>query len=93
MSVAVEELDDLSGVPRYLQIARAVEAEIRAGEWHVGQSAPSRNVLAERYGVARETAARAHRWLAERGYLVPVAGVGMMITPPDRWPGTQDEQG
>jgi GntR family transcriptional regulator len=81
-----EDLDDLSGVPRYLQIARAVEAEIRSGQWAPGGRAPSRNDLAERFGVARETAARAHRWLAERRYIVPVAGVGMVVTPPDRWP-------
>ncbi len=86
MRVAVEKLDDLSGIPRYLQIARAVEAEIRAGTYAPGQPAPSRNYLAETYGVARETAARAHRWLAERGYLVSVAGVGMVVTPQDRWP-------
>jgi GntR family transcriptional regulator len=65
--VAVEELDDLSGVPRYLQIAHAVEAEIRSGQWAPGRKAPSRNDLGERYGVARETAAHAHRWLTERG--------------------------
>ena len=82
----VEDLDDLSGVPRYLQIARAVETEIRSGQWAPGGRAPSRNDLAERFGVARETAARAHRWLAERGYLVAVAGVGMVITPKERWP-------
>jgi GntR family transcriptional regulator len=84
--VAVDDLDDLSGVPRYLQIARLVEAEIRGGQWESGKNAPSRNDLAERYGVAKETAAHAHRWLAEHGYLVPVAGVGMVVTPQDRWP-------
>ena len=80
-----EDLDDMSGIPRYLQIARVVESEIRSGIWTPGSRAPSRNDLAERFGVARETAARAHRWLAERGYLVAVAGVGMVITPKDRW--------
>jgi GntR family transcriptional regulator len=84
--VPVADLDDLSGVPRYLQIARAVESEIRGGQWAPGHVAPSRNDLAERYGVARETAAHAHRWLAEHGYLVAVAGVGMVVTPRDRWP-------
>ncbi len=80
------DLDDLSGIPRYLQIARAIESEIRAGRWEPGKPVPSRNDLAERYGVARETAARAHRWLTERGYMVAVAGIGMVVTPPDRWP-------
>ena len=85
-TMATVDLDDLSGIPRYMQIARAVEAEIRAGQWEPGKPAPSRNDLAEHYGVARETAARAHRWLTERGYTVAVAGVGMVVTPPDRWP-------
>jgi DNA-binding GntR family transcriptional regulator len=84
--MATVDLDDLSGIPRYLQIARAVESEIRAGLWVPGNPAPSRSDLVERYGVARETAARAHRWLAERGYLIAVAGIGMIVTPPERWP-------
>ena len=43
-------------------------AEIRAGQWAPGNAVPSRNQLAERFGIARETAARAHAWLA-RGIL------------------------
>ena len=83
--VALDDLDDLSGVPRYLQIARAVEADIRNGVLAPGHAVPSRNDLAGRYGVARETAARAHHWLASRGYVVPVPGVGMVVAPSDRW--------
>lgn len=79
-------LDDLSGLPRYLQVARAVEAEIRAGTWRPGLPAPSRVQLADRFGIARETAARAHRYLADRGYLATVPGVGMVVTPEERWP-------
>ena len=85
-AMSTDELDDLSGIPRYVQIGRAVEAEIRSGEWQPGKAAPSRVQISQRWGVAKETAAHAHRWLAERGYLVAVAGVGMVVTPPDRWP-------
>jgi DNA-binding GntR family transcriptional regulator len=70
-----------------LQVARVIEAEIRAGQWTPGNAAPSRNQLAERFGIARETAARAHAWLARAGYLVAVPGVGMVVTPTSRWPG------
>jgi DNA-binding GntR family transcriptional regulator len=80
------DLDDLSGIPRYLQVARVIEAEIRAGQWTPGNAVPSRNQLAERFGIARETAARAHAWLARAGYLVAVPGVGMVVTPVTRWP-------
>jgi GntR family transcriptional regulator len=80
-----DDLDDLSGIPRYLQVARVIEAEIREGQWAPGNPVPSRNQLAERFGIARETAARAHSWLAKAGYLVAVPGVGMVVTPPSRW--------
>jgi len=82
-----DDLDDLSGIPRYLQVARVIEAEIKAGQWTPGNPVPSRNQLAERFGIARETAARAHAWLARVGYLVAVPGVGMVVTPANRWPG------
>jgi DNA-binding GntR family transcriptional regulator len=81
-----DDLDDLSGVPRFRQVAAALEAEIRSGVWRPGVPVPSRVRLADRFGVAQMTAARAHRYLAERGYLVAVTGVGMVVTPPDRWP-------
>src|ERR1700735_2477411 len=81
-----DDLDDLSGIPRYLQVARVIEVEIRAGQWAPGNAVPSRNQLAERFGIARETAARSHAWLARAGYLVAVPGVGMVVTPANRWP-------
>jgi DNA-binding GntR family transcriptional regulator len=80
-----DDLDDLSGIPRYLQVAAIIEAEIRDGTWQTGNPAPSRAALAERFGVARETAARAHTWLTQHGYVVAVPGVGMVVTPPERW--------
>jgi DNA-binding GntR family transcriptional regulator len=86
VTIVPDDLDDLSGVPRYLQVARVIEAEIRAGQWAPGNAVPSRNQLAERFGVARETAARAHAWLTRAGYLVAVPGVGMVVTPANRWP-------
>ena len=81
-----DDLDDLSGIPRYLQVARVIQAEIKARQWTPGNAVPSRNQLAERFGVARETAARAHARLARAGYLVAVPGVGLVVTPANRWP-------
>ena len=63
-----------------------IEAEIRSGQWTPGNAVPSRNELAARFGIARETAARAHAWLARAGYLVAVPGVGMVVRPANRWP-------
>jgi len=81
----VNDLDDLSGVPRYLQAARILETEIIAGTWPIGSPIPSRIALGQRFGIAQATAGRVHAWLAERGYVVAVPGVGMVVTPRDRW--------
>lgn len=84
--MGTDDLDDLSGVPRYLQIARILEAEIRGGLWLPGHPVPSKRTLTERFNVAGETARRAQAYLAALGYLATVPGVGMIVTPRDRWP-------
>jgi GntR family transcriptional regulator len=81
-----DDLDDLSGVPRYQQVALILEREIRAGTWEPGKPIPSRIQLTQRFGIAQATAAKSHTWLAERGYVVAVPGVGMVLMPRDRWP-------
>ena len=81
-----DDLDEYSSVPRYLQVARIIEAEIRAGTYQAGLPIPSRMSLVQRFGIAQATAGRVHRHLAERGYVVAVPGVGMVVTPQDRWP-------
>ena len=80
-----EELDLYAGVPLYVQVARIIEGEIRQGQWPSGGVVPSRTQLAQRFNVASETARHAMRHLAERGYLVSVPGLGMVVTPEDRW--------
>jgi GntR family transcriptional regulator len=81
-----DELDMYAGVSLYIQVARIIEREIRAGQWAPGNVVPSRKTLAERFNVASETARHAMVYLAEQGYLASVPGVGMIVTPPDRWP-------
>ncbi len=80
-----DELDDLSGVPRYLQVARVIESEIRSGTWEVGKPVQSQVQLSQRFGIAKATAAKSHAWLADHGYVVAVPGVGMVVTPSDHW--------
>lgn len=84
--VATDDLDNLSGVPRWLQIANVVESEIREGVWLPGHVAPSRNTLMQRFGVAGETARHALTHLASLGYLAGVPGVGMVVRPEANWP-------
>lgn len=81
-----DDLDNLSGVPRYIQVALVLEREIRAGTWTSGNPIPSRIQLSQRFGIAQATAGKAHSWLAGHGYVVAVPGVGMVVTPDTRWP-------
>jgi DNA-binding GntR family transcriptional regulator len=80
-----DDLDEFSGVPRYLQVAAILEREITSGTWEPGKPIPSRLALVQRFGIAQATAARSHAYLVERGYVVAVPGVGMVVTPRDRW--------
>lgn len=91
--MGTDDLDDLSGVPRWSQIAAVVEREILAGVWPPGHVAPSRTVLMQRFGVAGETARHALTHLTQLGYLSGVPGVGMIVTPEARWPHGGSEQG
>lgn len=79
------ELDDTSGIPRYVQVARIIESEIRTGVWKSGSAIPSQVTISQDYGIAKTTAARAHARLAERGLVTAVPGVGMVVLPRARW--------
>lgn len=81
-----DDLDPYSSVPRYAQVAEILAAEIRQGVWSSGAPIPSRQALTQRFGIAQATAGRAHAVLADAGYVVAVPGVGMVVTPSDRWP-------
>ncbi|WP_460525418.1 GntR family transcriptional regulator [Flindersiella endophytica] len=52
----------------YLQLTGILRARIRRGDWPVGELMASELALSQEYGVARETARRAVRLLAEHGY-------------------------
>jgi DNA-binding transcriptional regulator YhcF (GntR family) len=47
-----DRLDDLSGVPRYREIAEILEREIRDGQWPPGTPVRSRRQISGRFGVA-----------------------------------------
>jgi GntR family transcriptional regulator len=80
-----ERIDDTSGIPRYVQVARIVERGIRAGVWKPGSPVPSGLQLSQQYGIAKTTAAKSHAYLAERHLVVRAPGVGMVVLPRARW--------
>jgi GntR family transcriptional regulator len=84
------ELDDMSGIPRYIQVARLIEHDIRAGVLVPGQTVPSVVALSQTYGIAKTTASRAHAYLADRNLVIAAPGVGMVVLPRARWAPAED---
>jgi len=74
-----DDLDPVSPVPRYLQIAAIIRARIERGELRPGDPIPSQNTIIQTYGVARATAAKALKVLKDEGTVVVVPGVGALV--------------
>lgn len=61
------EIDSLSGVPVYRQLADILRARIVGGEWRPGQRLPSEADLAHEYGIGVDSVRAAMRILREDG--------------------------
>lgn len=68
---------------RYVEIADHIEAQIRNGDLPPRAALPSVPRLAEQYGVAKMTIARAVRVLVERDLVVIVTGRGTFVRDQD----------
>ncbi|MFG3384263.1 MULTISPECIES: GntR family transcriptional regulator [unclassified Streptomyces] len=66
----------------YLQVADALRARIKAGEWAVGEKLPSRARLGAEYGVGQSVAQRAMERLIIEGLLEGRAGSGTYVRRP-----------
>lgn len=86
VACVTDALDPYSGIAKYLQIRDILVAEIRAGIYAPGSPIPGRATLEQRFEAAGETVRRATAELARLGYVVNSPGVGLIVTPPDRWP-------
>lgn len=63
----------------YAQVADDIRAEIESGALSAGSKLPAAEALADIYGVARLTAIRAVRHLAEQGLVAIVKGRGTYV--------------
>jgi len=68
-----------SDLPPYLQIAAGLRARIESGELQPGQRLPSISHLSQEYGVARVTAVKALKVLADEGLTVTRPGWGTFV--------------
>lgn len=74
-----DQIDPLSPVPRYRQVAGLIRRRIESGELTVGDSIPSQNWIIQNYGIARQTAHNALMVLVDEGLVVIVPGVGAKV--------------
>lgn len=74
--MTASEIDHDAPTPVYRQIAALIIADIESGSLVVDRKIPSESALTQRFGVARETARSAVRYLREEGwvYTVPQRG-------------------
>jgi DNA-binding GntR family transcriptional regulator len=63
----------------YVQVARKIAARIESGEIEQGHPVPSITALVQEEGIARETAAKALKLLAEEGLVRFYPGRGYFV--------------
>src|SRR5215469_6808846 len=61
-------------------VMRQMETSLLDGTWRAGAKLPSERVLAQEYGVARNTVREAIQRLAARGLVASRAGAGVFVT-------------
>jgi GntR family transcriptional regulator len=66
--------------PVYLQVADILRAAIERGELAPDRAIPSEARLMQEHGIARETARKAVRVLADEGLVYVVQGRGVYVT-------------
>lgn len=76
---SVTTLERGSGLAAWRQIADALSAAIRGGEWPAGAQLPTEAALSARFGVNRHTVRRALATLAEGGLVRTTQGRGTFV--------------
>jgi GntR family transcriptional regulator len=79
-------VDHEGKTPVYLQIAAILRGQIERGELVPGRPVPSETQLMQRYEVARLTARKAVRVLADEGLVEVVQGRGVYVAEHPRRP-------
>ena len=71
--------------PVYQQVAGILRDQIRSGKIEPRRPIPSIRTLTETYGIARATAGKAIRLLADEGLIRRVPGKGWFVAPQSEW--------
>jgi GntR family transcriptional regulator / MocR family aminotransferase len=73
-------LDPKSGVPIYLQLARAIAGDIQRGRLAPGTSLPGSRVMAETLSIHRNTVTAAYQELEAQGWVQSAASRGTFVS-------------
>lgn len=84
MTLWTPRLDSSESTPAYLQIANALERDVRTGVLITGAQLPSHRDLARALGITAVTVTRAYSEAARRGVVESSRGRGMFVRPVKR---------
>ncbi len=80
MSDFIPEIDEKSGVPKYLQVVIAIENAIKSKQLEVGGVLPSVNELCSKCGLSRDTVFKAYSELKSRNVIESVPNKGYYVS-------------
>lgn len=63
----------------YIQLMNRILDKMRRGEYQVGDKMDSERVMAQQYGINRQTVRKALKMLEEEGYIRPLLGKGTFV--------------
>lgn len=75
------QLDSNDNSPLYLQVARKLIEDVRAGRYRVDHALPSERLLSEQLAISRVTARKAIDQLVDQGLVVRRRGSGNYVAP------------
>jgi GntR family transcriptional regulator len=79
-------IDRFDPTPIYRQLADIIVRMIMSGELAPRDPIPSESVMVSEYGVARDTARAAVKWLRDQGWVFTLPQRGSYVSPPEKWP-------
>ncbi|MEO5978703.1 MAG: winged helix-turn-helix domain-containing protein [Chryseolinea sp.] len=84
-TVNLLEIDELSNVPKYKQVAENVVSCIANGKMGIGDRIPSITETSIELMLSRDTVEKAFKELCRRGIIIPVRGKGFYVSNTERF--------
>jgi GntR family transcriptional regulator len=78
----LKTIDELSSVPKYIQLINILKEKIDSGEWKLQDSLPPERELTSFYGISRATVRESLKHMAQEGYIYRIHGQGNYVAHP-----------